>query len=184
LGDPTTGAQNDIEQATRIARAMVTEFGMSDRIGPQQLGRKEGEVFLGREYGHEAVYSDDVATVVDGEVRRFIDDAHTEAREILTLHRVTLDRLADALVEHETLDDADLAVIFEGLTTWAGSGGDDESPPPPASPLTVAPVTPGPAAGEAAAPAGATRASAPGDVLRRLRLGWRGARRTPRPEVP
>jgi cell division protease FtsH len=184
FGDPTTGAQNDIEQATRIARAMVTEFGMSDRIGPQQLGRKEGEVFLGREYGHEAVYSDDVATVVDGEVRRFIDDAHTEAREILTLHRVTLDRLADALVEHETLDDADLAVIFEGLTTWAGSGGDDESPPPPASPLTVAPVTPGPAAGEAAAPAGATRASAPGDVLRRLRLGWRGARRTPRPEVP
>jgi cell division protease FtsH len=102
--DPTTGAANDIERASQIARAMVTEYGMSDEIGPQQLGQKNGEVFLGREFGHQANYSDQVAANIDREVRRLIDDAHSEAAEILTEHRAVLDRLADALMEKETLD--------------------------------------------------------------------------------
>jgi cell division protease FtsH len=102
--DPTTGAANDIERASQIARAMVTEYGMSDDIGPQLLGQKNGEVFLGRELGHQANYSDQVAANIDAEVRRLIDEAHAEAAEILIEHRAVLDRLADALIEKETLD--------------------------------------------------------------------------------
>ena len=115
FGDPTTGAMNDIERATQIARAMVTQYGMSDTLGPQQLGNRTGEPFLGKEMGHEVNYSDDMAAVIDNEIRRLLDDAHLEAREILTLHRPTLDRLADALVARETLSDADLAPIWAEL---------------------------------------------------------------------
>jgi cell division protease FtsH len=118
FGDPTTGAQNDIERATEIARAMVTQFGMSDEIGPQQLGSRVTEPFLGRDPGSEANYSDEMAARIDAEVRRLVDEAHEEAREILSLHRATLDRLADALAEQETLGDAELAAIFGDLDAW------------------------------------------------------------------
>ncbi len=80
FGDPTTGAADDIERATQIARAMVTKYGMSERIGLQQLGRTDGEVFLGKEMAHEPDYSDDVAGVIDDEVRVIIDAAHNEAQ--------------------------------------------------------------------------------------------------------
>ncbi|MGH9264158.1 MAG: ATP-dependent zinc metalloprotease FtsH, partial [Acidimicrobiales bacterium] len=110
--DPTTGAQNDIERASQIARAMVTEYGMSDEIGPQQLGQKNGEVFLGREIGHQANYSDQVAANIDREVRRLIEDAHAEAAEILVEHRAVLDRLAEALIEKETLDTPEVMEIL------------------------------------------------------------------------
>lgn len=112
FGDPTTGAMNDIEVATQIAREMVTQFGMTEALGPQQLGMKSGEPFLGRDGGHEINYSDEIAAMIDSEIRRLIDDAHAEAAEILTLHRATLDRLADALVERETLDDTELLAIL------------------------------------------------------------------------
>jgi cell division protease FtsH len=124
--EPTTGAENDIEKVTKIARAMVTEYGMSDLLGPQQLGQKNGEVFLGREFGHQANYSEQVAASIDAEVRRLIEEAHERARTILTLHRETLDRLAEALVEKETLDTPELMEIIGGLPTWsvaAGLGG-------------------------------------------------------------
>jgi cell division protease FtsH len=110
--DPTTGAGNDIERATAIARAMVTEYGMSDEIGPQQLGAKAGEVFLGREYGNQINYSQEVAAHIDSEVRRLIDEAHEEAMEVLVTHRKVLDRLADALIEKETLDTAEVMEIL------------------------------------------------------------------------
>jgi len=115
FGDPTTGAMNDIERATQIARAMVTQYGMSDTLGPQQFGNRTGEPFLGKEVGHEVNYSDEMAAAIDNEVRRLLDEAHDEAREILTLHRVTLDRLADALVARETLSDADLVPIWDEI---------------------------------------------------------------------
>jgi cell division protease FtsH len=122
FGDPTTGAQNDIERATQIARAMVTQFGMSDAIGPLQLGHRSGEIFLGKEVGqHEANYSDAVASAVDSEVRRLVEDAHDEAREILLLHRATLDQLADALVAQETLGDDELHKIFGHLDAWGAT---------------------------------------------------------------
>ena len=118
--DPTTGAQNDIEKASQLARAMVTEYGMSDELGPQQLGQKNGEVFLGRDLGHQPNYSDEVAARIDSEIRRLIDEAHTEAAEILRMHRATLDRLADALVERETLDTSEVMGILGDLPKWPG----------------------------------------------------------------
>jgi cell division protease FtsH len=120
FGNPTTGASDDIERCTEIARSMVTTYGMSDRLGPQQLGSKSGEVFLGKDYGHEATYSDEVAGLIDDEVRRLVDHAHDRARFILTTHRATLDRLASSLVEKETLDDADLADVFGDIDKGAG----------------------------------------------------------------
>jgi cell division protease FtsH len=121
FGDPTTGAMNDIERATQIARAMVTQYGMSDALGPQQLGNRTGEPFLGKEMGHEVNYSDEIAAAIDNEIRRMLDDAHVEAREILTLHRPTLDRLAEALVARETLSDADLVPIWNELDLPRGN---------------------------------------------------------------
>jgi cell division protease FtsH len=110
--DPTTGAQNDIERASQIARSMVTEYGMSDLIGPQQLGHKNGEVFLGRDLGHQPNYSDEVAARIDDEVRKLIDEAHAEALDVLTENRKTLDKLAKALVEKETLDTPEVMAIL------------------------------------------------------------------------
>jgi len=118
FSDPTTGAQNDIERATSIARAMVTEYGMSDVLGPQQLGQKQGEVFLGRDYGHTANYSDAVASKIDEEIRRLIDHAHGTARAILTRHRKVLDQLAEALIEHETLDTPQLMEVIGKVPEW------------------------------------------------------------------
>jgi cell division protease FtsH len=118
--EPTTGAQNDIEKATEIARAMVTEYGMSDALGPQQLGQKHGEVFLGRDFGHQPNYSEEVASRIDAEVRRLLDNAHEEARSILQRHRKTLDALAAALIERETLDTPELMEILGELPPWSG----------------------------------------------------------------
>jgi cell division protease FtsH len=119
--DFTTGAANDIEKATEIARAMVMEYGMSDELGPLRLGQQHGEVFLGRDFGHQANYSDEVAARIDNEVRAIINGCHVEARAVLTKHRATLDRLAAALIEKETLDTPDLMTIIGGLPPWPGA---------------------------------------------------------------
>jgi cell division protease FtsH len=110
--DPTTGAANDIEKATGLARKMVTQFGMSERVGAIKLGSDNNEVFLGRDMGHQRDYSEGVAGVVDEEVRRFVETAHDEAWEILVEHRQVLDDLVLNLLERETLNRADLAEIF------------------------------------------------------------------------
>ncbi|HEX6331868.1 MAG TPA: ATP-dependent zinc metalloprotease FtsH [Actinomycetota bacterium] len=104
VGDITTGASNDIERATKVARQMVTEYGMSDRIGPLTLGQKQHEVFLGRDFQSQPDYSDQVAFEIDNEVRTLIDDAHDEALEILQANRRKLDELAALLIERETLE--------------------------------------------------------------------------------
>jgi cell division protease FtsH len=131
FGDPTTGAANDIERATEIARAMVTTYGMSDRLGPRKLGEERNAPFLGRDLGHEPNYSDEVAASIDAEMRRLLDEAHIEAREILELHRATLDRLADALIEHETLEESELLEIFAGVGTWSSASETTHAPGPP-----------------------------------------------------
>ncbi|GAB7192745.1 ATP-dependent zinc metalloprotease FtsH [Kineococcus sp. NUM-3379] len=110
--DPTTGASNDIEKATNLARKMVTQFGMSERIGAIKLGSGTSEVFLGRDMGHERDYSEEVAGIVDEEVRRLIEAAHDEAWEILVEHRQVLDDLVVALLDRETLNREELAEIF------------------------------------------------------------------------
>src|SRR5688572_8460379 len=103
VGDITTGAANDIERATKVAKQMVTEYGMSDVIGPLTLGQKQHEVFLGRDFQSQPDYSDQVAFEIDNEIRRLIDEAHDEALEILQEGRIKLDELAAMLIERETL---------------------------------------------------------------------------------
>jgi len=110
--DPTTGASNDIEKATAIARKMITQYGMSERVGAIKLGQGDGEVFLGRDMGHQRDYSEDVAGLVDEEVRRLIESAHDEAWDVLVENRGVLDELVLQLLEKETLNKDELAEIF------------------------------------------------------------------------
>src|SRR6478736_210944 len=114
--DPTTGASNDIEKATATARKMVTQYGMSERVGAVKLGTDGSEPFMGRDMGHGRDYSETVAGTVDVEVRKLMDAAHTEAWEILIEYRDVLDHLVLELLEKETLNQAELAVIFEPIT--------------------------------------------------------------------
>ena len=110
--DPTTGASNDIEKATEVARKMVTQYGMSENIGAIKLGQASGEVFMGRDMGHGREYSETVAATVDVEIRRLIESAHDEAWSILIKYRDVLDHLVLELLEHETLNQGELATIF------------------------------------------------------------------------
>ena len=113
--DPTTGASNDIEKATNIARKMVTEYGMSSTVGSVKLGGASGEMFLGRDMGHQRDYSEQMAEHVDKEIRALIENAHTEAWKVLNSNRKVLDRLATELLEKETLDHNQLAEIFKDV---------------------------------------------------------------------
>ena len=125
--DPTTGASNDIEKATALARAMVTQYGMTERLGAIRYGQEHSEVFLGRDMGHGRDYSEDVAAAIDEEVRHLIESAHQEAYEVLVNNRDVLDRLVLELLEKETLDKAEVETIFTDLRlrsprpAWTGS---------------------------------------------------------------
>jgi cell division protease FtsH len=110
--EPTTGAANDIEKASSIARGMVTEYGMSERLGARKFGSGDGEPFLGREMSHARDYSEEIASAIDDEVRRLIESAHDEAWEILNLNRDVLDNLVLQLLEHETLSRDQVLEIF------------------------------------------------------------------------
>ncbi|MBS4727693.1 ATP-dependent zinc metalloprotease FtsH [Mycobacterium sp. SM1] len=135
--EPTTGAVSDIEQATKIARAMVTEYGMSSKLGAVKYGTEHGDPFLGRAIGTQPDYSHEVARDIDDEVRKLIEAAHTEAWEVLTEYRDVLDTLAGELLEKETLHRAELEVIFARvekrprLTMFDDFGGRVPSDKPP-----------------------------------------------------
>jgi cell division protease FtsH len=147
--DPTTGASNDIEKATATARKMVTEYGMSATIGAVKLGQSQGEVFLGRDMGHQRDYSEELAEKVDLEVRALIEQAHDEAYQVLTDNRDILDRLARELIEKETLDHNQLAEIFAEVRRlperpqWLSSTHRPLSDLPPIEIAASAPVDPG-----------------------------------------
>jgi cell division protease FtsH len=115
FGDTTTGSSNDIEKATNLARAMVTQYGMSEKLGPLTFGKKEEMIFLGREISEQRNYSDEVAAKIDAEVREIIDRAFSRAKEALTSHREVLDRLAALLVEKETIEHDEFEALFEGV---------------------------------------------------------------------
>lgn len=125
--DPTTGAANDIEKATSVARSMVTQFGMTERLGAIKYGQEQSEVFLGRDMGHMRDYSEEVAAAIDEEVRGFIEAAHQEAYDVLVNNREILDAMVLALLERETLDKAAIEEIFAELKlqsprpAWTGS---------------------------------------------------------------
>ncbi|MFI7017235.1 ATP-dependent zinc metalloprotease FtsH [Streptomyces sp. NPDC050164] len=135
--DPTTGAANDIEKATGLARAMVTQYGMTERLGAIKFGGDNTEPFLGREMSHQRDYSEEVAALVDEEVKKLIETAHNEAWEILVENRDVLDNLVLALLEKETLGKEEIAEIFAPIVkrpprpAWTGSSRRTPSTRPP-----------------------------------------------------
>ncbi|MGX7677659.1 ATP-dependent zinc metalloprotease FtsH [Jatrophihabitans sp. DSM 45814] len=142
--EPTTGASNDIEKATALARAMVTEYGMSSRLGAVKYGTSDSEPFMGRDYGHQRDYSEEIASWIDEEVRGLIEGAHDEAWEILVQYRDVLDSLVFELAERETLNKEDLDRILAPVrkrpphNTFAGFGKRTPSDRPPIEiPATV-----------------------------------------------
>ncbi|MER3455367.1 MAG: cell division protein FtsH [candidate division GAL15 bacterium] len=138
FGEVTTGAENDFEQATDMARKMVTDFGMSEKLGPMSLGKRHGPVFLGRDLVESRNYSEEIAYEIDKEVRRIIDECYTRAKQILEAHRDKLEVVARALLEKESLDAEELERLLAGQ-----------------------PLEPEPAAAQTAAPQPATRLAAP-----------------------
>ena len=116
--DPSTGASNDIEKATALARSMVTQYGMTEAIGAIKLGTDGSEPFMGRDYGHQRDYSESVAATVDAEIRKMIENAHQEAFDILVENRATLDAMVLQLLEKETLNKEEIAVIFNKVNSW------------------------------------------------------------------
>jgi len=125
--DPTTGSSNDIEKATKVARAMVMSYGMSERLGAVKLGEENSEPFLGRDFGHTRNYSEEVAGIIDEEINILLKKAHQEAFDILVQNRDVLDQLVTELLEKETIDRKGLGDIFIDITmraerpAWTGS---------------------------------------------------------------
>jgi cell division protease FtsH len=119
--DVTTGASNDLERATQMARSMVTRWGMSSKLGPMVYGQKEELVFLGREISEQRDYSELVAQEIDSEVRRLISEAHDRAISILTQYREKLDAIAQRLIEVETLDAAEFERVFPAPVARQGN---------------------------------------------------------------
>jgi cell division protease FtsH len=120
--EPTTGAANDIDKASQIARGMVTEYGMSERLGARKFGTTDGEPFLGRDMGHTRDYSEEIASAIDEEVRRLIESAHDEAWEILVQYRDVLDRLVLELMDKETLSRKAVLEVFAPVQKRAVRG--------------------------------------------------------------
>jgi cell division protease FtsH len=112
--DVTTGAQNDLERATKIARQMITEYGMSEALGPVTLGRKEHEIFLGRDISQERDYSEEIANKIDKEVREIVESAYSKAKDILTKNKSKLKKIARNLIERETLEGKELDDLLNG----------------------------------------------------------------------
>ncbi len=139
FGEPTTGAHDDIGKVTHIAREMVTQWGMSERLGPRTFGRRDSMVFLGRDIAEQRDYSERTAEEIDEEVRRIVEEAHERCREVLREHRAKLDELAEALIELETIEGDDLQRLL-------GPAEGREPPPEPAPPPPE--DTPGAEAGE------------------------------------
>ncbi len=129
FGDVTTGAENDLSRVTKLARDMVTRYGMSENLGPMTFGQKEELVFLGKEIGEQRDYSEAIAEEIDREVRHIVHEAHKTATDVLTEHRKELDRIAETLIEDETLDAEEFAALFEG--TGRKTPDPSESTPPP-----------------------------------------------------
>jgi cell division protease FtsH len=112
LGDVSTGASNDIQRATAIAKDMVTKYGMSDALGPINFGNDSNEVFLGKSYSHPKDYSEEIASLIDAEIRRIIDAAYLHCQEILAKHMTALHNVAGALIDREKLDGAEFEKLF------------------------------------------------------------------------
>ena len=116
FGEASTGASSDLEKITKMARAMVTRFGMNDSLGPLTYGRKEELVFLGKEIGEQRDYSEAVAHQIDEEVRQIIMRAYDRAKTVIEEHREQMDRIVNYLMERETLSATEFTAAFDGRT--------------------------------------------------------------------
>lgn len=137
-GDVTTGAQNDLEKSTKLARRMVTEFGMSDKLGPQTFGKRNEHVFLGRDFGHERDYGENIATMIDEEVSTIVGEQYTRVKDVLAKHRPHMDAVVAVLLEKETLDRLEVDAILAEVNRKLAAGepldtppSDNIAPPPP-----------------------------------------------------
>ncbi len=139
FGHITTGAQNDLEQATEMARKMVCEWGMSDELGPLTYGKREGEIFLGREFNRHQDYSEATALKIDAEITKIVSGQYAHAHGLLSQHRVALDQVAAALLEHEVLDGSQIKQILAGepMTVKTPPPAPQQPPPPAATPEPV-----------------------------------------------
>jgi cell division protease FtsH len=142
LGELTSGAGNDLDRTTDLARKMVCEWGMSEKLGPLTFGKKEEQIFLGREIAQHRDYSEKTAQDIDAEVRKLVEDCHTTVRELIKNNVDSLHRMAEALLVFETLDTNDVNRLVKGLEIdrpkpletklispdTAGLGGEPKSP--------------------------------------------------------
>jgi cell division protease FtsH len=128
LNQLTTGAHDDLEKATELARKMVCEWGMSEKMGPLTFGRREEQVFLGRDIARHQDYSEDTAIQIDQEVKRIVEQNYARARNILTQHRALLERVAEALLEREVLDAEEVRMLIEGIPLKARESVDEVAP--------------------------------------------------------
>ena len=127
LGHMTTGAGDDIEKATELARRMVCEWGMSDRLGPMTFGKKEEQIFLGRDFTQTKDYSEQTAIEIDAEVRRIISDAYDRAKRLLQENRDILDKMAEVLLEKEVLDASEIDTILDGFGHGEGAASEQSA---------------------------------------------------------
>ena len=140
FGDVTTGAANDLERVTEVARAMVTRYGMSDKLGPMTFGQKEELVFLGKEIGEQRDYGEAVAQEIDEEVRKIVREAYERAKDVLTRHREQLGWIAERLIEIETLGADEFAALFEGILEKEPEAPESPSPVPRAKRPAARPI--------------------------------------------
>jgi cell division protease FtsH len=143
FGEITTGASNDLEKVTATAKQMVMRFGMSEKLGPRVFGHDHGQPFLGREFSAEPDYSDEIAREIDDEIRRIVESAHLQAKDILTTHRESLSKLSEILIKRETIEKEQFEALLEGSTEADVFGA--EAPVPPEVPIP--PSTPAERAG-------------------------------------
>jgi cell division protease FtsH len=142
FGEITTGASNDLEKVTATAKQMVMRFGMSEKLGPRVFGHDHGQPFLGREFSAEPDYSDEIAREIDDEIRRIVESAHRRARDILSDHRESLEKISQILVKRETIEKEQFELLLDGRTEEEVFG-PDEPTSPPELPGQPAPERPG-----------------------------------------
>jgi cell division protease FtsH len=138
FGEVTTGASNDLEKVTATAKQMVMRFGMSEKLGPRVFGHDHGMPFLGREFSAEPDYSDEIAREIDDEIRRIVEAAHVQAKELLTQYRQDLEKMSEILIKRETIEREQFEALLGGRTEEEVFGA--EAPPPPEVPIPPAPA--------------------------------------------
>src|SRR5207237_2434187 len=136
FGEVTTGASNDLEKVTATAKQMVMRFGMSEKLGRRVFGHDHGQPFLGREFSAEPDYSDEIAREIDDEIRRIVESAHVQAKDLLTQHKASLAKLSEILVKRETIEKVEFEALLEGQSEQDVFGA--EAPPPPEVPIPPA----------------------------------------------